>query len=209
MSRECVEQSLVKRIVEAGIATGSISLNGLSEDQQSDAICNYLKSLDATHEFAFQIDHRPDLLKRARQATKKEEFEFAALMFAIWAEHWVNGLIDTYAKRKKLTSEYTVEIIRETPLRGKLTWLSVLLDIPPISRQHRNAILTIVGFRNCFAHYKWKSFPVDSDRFPLELINAVNEFGKTVKYLHRYESRHVYGDSRRLATSGGNHTDPT
>src|SRR5204863_7312102 len=108
--------------------------------------------------FLHVIDYRTSLLKEARtQALQaRHRDNFALLFYATFFEHWINGIIGTAAKWRGVTDKEMMSILREVPLRGKLTWVVRLLNLPRLKPSHVNKLLDLAEHRNAYVHYKWR-----------------------------------------------------
>jgi len=184
------EQQFVEAFLVGAVENGLIDPAGLSEAELHNAFAEYLLETAQSSEplYGF-VDHSQDLLKRARQELKKENYHFAALFYATWVEHWTNWHIHCLAVRSKRLSENQItEMTREVPLRGKLSWLIHALGGNSIAKLHRNAVQRLSDHRNAFIHYKYPSF--DSDEYVSvapELKKAVDSFEKTIQYLQNHD----------------------
>lgn len=202
MSARLLEASrrICQRMAEEVVRRGLVSPNGMTDDQLRDEVFACLRSEFKDDNVLFIRDHTPDLLKRARAYRTEGDCYLACLLYATWAEHWINGLISTVGERRKLQPDETAQIIREAPLRAKLTWLLSLFGLPRIADRHRSSITRLMDLRNGFVHYKWmgRSEPADAQD-EADLDRSLTNFEATVKYLQRYYSRVIFvGSKARL-----------
>jgi hypothetical protein len=101
------------------------------------------------------IDHRATLLREARRQVRRHQNEFALLFYATYFEHWINGMIETAADWRDMAAENTTSLLREAPLRAKLTWVLSLLSVPRLKPGYVKRILAVAEHRNGCVHYKW------------------------------------------------------
>lgn len=186
------------------VRTGAVDPEGKSEEELKLLLLQYARGhLDAIRnagEVTWVIDHTRDLLQSARKFKRRHEHEQALLMYATWAEHWINSLIATASQRSKLSQEDLECMIRETSFRGKLTWLLRLLRLRPISQKHLSVTLRLAELRNGFVHYKWRGKSESAKaQQDTELAATIVQFEKTIRYLLRYETRHVLRNMRTYA----------
>jgi hypothetical protein len=194
-----LRSALLQAFLRTAVAEGKIDPRGKTEEQLRGEYGAYFKSMLAPGvTFAFTIDHRRSLLEQARSFSRDDEHQLACLVYATWVEHWLNSAIAHQAKRKGLEEGDVVTIIREASVRAKVSWLPKVLGLKPIAKHHVAAITKLTEARNAFVHYKWKMVNVEEDD-PLTIgtVAALKFFEKTVRYLHRYESMHVYAKAQR------------
>jgi hypothetical protein len=183
-------------MAEDAIRSGRVDPKGKSDEQLKLALLECLRDEYLGQLGGLVLDHTSTLLKRARRLREEGEFYFACLLYATWAEHWLNGLVSTAGQRRKLHTDEIAQIIRDTPLRGKLTWLLSLLELPRIADRHRNAVIRLMDLRNGFVHYKWQGKDdAMMDREDEDFDRAVTGFEATVKYLQGYMVRKIFSGS--------------
>jgi hypothetical protein len=195
------EELLIQTVIQSGLANGELELDGLSDELADERIADYLRNWTSrTGPITTTIDHRPNLLESAISFTTSGQFEMAALHYSTWVEHWANGMVATFALRAGQSHETINSMIRETPLRGKITWLFSLLGMTPLDESRTNLLLDLAGRRNCFVHYKWPENEVNSFRHPNpELVALINRMPACVEYLRDYEENAVFKNSRHHA----------
>ena len=112
------------------------------------------------------------------------------ILHATWIEHWVNKMIAVQTLALGIEQEETKGIIRDTPLRGKLTWLLKLLGLPPIEKKHLSQINEIMDARNAYVHYKWQLRDWDGFRTEEARIRSiVDRLPDTRGYLTEHEEK--------------------
>jgi hypothetical protein len=141
--------------------------------------------------------HGGALLTEARRFAGLGKQEIALLFYATWFEHWINGLMDRKAHQLKLSTEALKLLLRQTGFEAKLVCFPALAKLPRIREQHRKAVLRCAQLRNSFVHYKFSVGTRDDeeDRYK----GAISAAEKAVKYLMRFEQRHIFkGAKHRL-----------
>lgn len=152
-------------------------------------------------EFLVSVDHRIDLLREARRYRRSNSLGFAALAYGTWCEHWLNSWLATAAEDRGMDAKEVKDMLRSSPLRGKVSWLWMSLGLPRINESHVDRINALSEKRNAYAHYKWVAIEV---RGAWEAHAAFKRFleefdKKTVRYLQAYEARHRFkGQKKRL-----------
>ena len=138
---------ICQKLAEEVVRRGLIIPEGMTDDQLREEVFSCIKREFDDDLVLFVRDHTSTLLKRARNHRIEGDHYLACLLYATWAEHWLNGLISTVGERRKLRPDEAAQIIRETPLRGKLTWLLTLLGLPRMADRHRNSVIRLMDLR--------------------------------------------------------------
>ncbi len=205
--------SIVSAVVMSAIRDGEVDTTGMMEAEAKATVQSFLARIVAeSGDFSFIIDHTPDLLRQAAGAVERGDMAIAAILYATWVEHWVNGLINSLLKRRGLEESVTVEVIRDTPFRGKMTWLLQVLGAPSLDAGHLGKILNLVELRNEYVHYKWKSYEegvLAQRRNTLKM--RVETIAATIAYLLDYEQALLYAgqsDWVLRAFGSGNSENP-
>lgn len=146
--------------------------------------------------FMTATDHRGYLLKETRKQLKADKQEFALLVFATWLEHSINSIVEGQCRRMGVSDDEIVDMLRNTPMKGKTTWLLYLLKLPRLTTSTRKSIDKIVEVRNWFVHYKWKFEDIDEDSMKKNIESAASKVEKIVKDLRHYERKHIIHFSR-------------
>lgn len=143
------------------------------------------------------IDFRGGILAEARKHKKAKHPEFAVVFYAMWFEHWINTLLHNRAYLLKLTVEEFETLLFQN-LEAKYLSFPVMLGFPPIARKTLRALLAVARARNQFMHYKIREFPMN-DEPPLanRCKGVLPNAEVAVRYLMRYEDRHVYRRVRK------------
>lgn len=188
-------------IIQEAIRSGELLLQEKSDEEKRQAIKEYLKNYirnleelvpreeagDVAVRIVINYDYTSSLLAQARDFASKEEFDFAFMFYATWAEHWANQVISTILTRNDFDENAISDAIRETSFRGKFTWFIPLLDIPEIPDVHVNTLQRLSEIRNSYVHYKWKFQTIgtikDKEREARKLADDVEQ---VVEYLQEY-----------------------
>ncbi|QJW97761.1 hypothetical protein [Frigoriglobus tundricola] len=195
-----IPPDLARRICRAvakdAIRSGLVDPKGKTDEQLRSELRECIQNDYLERLGGIIIDHTDSLLRQARTFCRAGKLYYACLMYATWAEHWLNGLITTAGQRRGLPDDEITQIIRDTPLRAKLTWLLSLPSLPRIAARHRNLIVHLMDLRNGFVHYKWQGkddTAQDQERAGVKW--SVANFESTVKYILSYEERKIFSAS--------------
>lgn len=191
-------QQILLTMTEHLIRYGVIDVEGKSIEALTKEILGYFRESNSKVDASsfVVIYHTSDLLKVARSYHKTQNYEYAFLFYALWFEHWLNGVIAAAATRKGLKEKEIARIIRETDLfKGKTTWLPNLLGLPSFNARHLALMNKIAENRNAFVHYKWQSVDIndDGDKCKQILINIE----KTIKYFQTFERKFIFGKLKK------------
>lgn len=146
------------------------------------------------------IDHTQNLLRAARLHRRRAEHELAILLYATWAEHWLNGVIATACQRRKMHPESVEQMLRETPSRGKQTWVLELLGLRPLSATCVALLGELQALRNGFVHYKCKPQNEKAlSHHETQLTKCLQRTEAMVRALIRYEDSCFFKKSRTTA----------
>lgn len=166
-------------------------------------VLNYLVEIvknKGDNVYAWAIDQTSTLLKEARRFAQADNNELACLFYATWFEHWLNDMINTVGKRRKLSDREITQIIRDIQFRAKSTWLFRILNLKPINEAHLKRMQSIIDARNAFVHYKWKHVDIDADSWEKDdeaLASLISEAEKTVSYLRRLQNKQFFDGRKR------------
>jgi hypothetical protein len=198
-----VAKKFFRQIIEGLILEGHINPRGKSEEELREEVVEFVeKNIAQNHSFAVSgaINHTPIILRRARDFARGGELQISCLFYATWFEHWLNHLVAVGGRRKKLSQQEIVQIVREVQFRGKSTWLLRLLELKPINEGHLKKINDLLEARNSYVHYKWKTVDMDDpawDKQEEPFENALKDIEKTVSYLLRLENRQFFHGKKR------------
>ncbi|MDD5505478.1 MAG: hypothetical protein PHR73_01825 [Candidatus Omnitrophica bacterium] len=193
-------KSIVLAQIEGLIRSGEINPKGKSiSNLLREAGEIILKAPNA--KFMSVIDYTEDILREARIFKKKRSYYFSCIFYAAWVEHWINGVIADECIKLKLEEKYIKEIIKDISIKNKYAWLLVILRLPNIPERMIKFIEELVQIRNSFIHYKWERKDIDDvERDEKERESCkrkINNFEKVVRYLKKYEERHLLKNYKR------------
>jgi hypothetical protein len=178
------------------IRVGHISSKGKTNAEIASEIIRLLKTADVE----VVLDHTSEILSQARGFAKSKRLELSCLLYATWFEHWLDSVINTLCRRKKLSDEEISHVIRDTNFDAKSTWLIRLLGGNAIKQDYWKIMKRIIDHRNRFVHYKWKP---DREEITKNLDDALETVEKAIRYLNRYENNYIYkkqkGRARKVA----------
>jgi hypothetical protein len=147
---------------------------------------------------SFSTDYRDSLLRLARVLRRQRDNWAACVLYAVWLEHFVNHLVIDLCHRQ-LSRESAAQVVRDLPIRAKLTWFPVTLGRKPLAKNHSTALLQLIDLRNEFVHYKWSHDPLaNDDRADERLERVLQRIELSIRYLVDYHDRQVLKGSRRL-----------
>jgi hypothetical protein len=199
-----VASSFTESCFRDAIRNGDVVPTGKSDLELKCELLKYtldrLDSIKLSGKVHWVIDHTKNLLEAARHSRQKCEEEIAVLLYATWSEHWLNSVIVTACQRKKLTEDHIEQLIRDTPFRGKHSWLLRLLDLPPIPATTVAKLTELQNLRNGFVHYKFR--PEEASLWDLraaQLERVLIRAEKMVRALTRYEDSFIFQRGRTKA----------
>ncbi len=186
---EMLLRTLIRNWLVGG-QMGEVEINTSNIDQIAEQIALAISNLDDNQ---LLTDYSEDLLEDALAAEKDKRIRVAILLYATFIEHKINGFIDALVRRKGLSAQVAIDIIRQMPIQQKLTSVLELLGVPPFGKVERNAINEIMNRRNEFVHYKWKPNDESSDD---ALVEVISKCHKVAEILDEYQDRHIYANRR-------------
>ncbi|EKO3849862.1 TPA: hypothetical protein ACN36G_004475 [Vibrio parahaemolyticus] len=191
---EEIEKSIIVSLMKSALASGEIDTSGLTKEEVEAKCMEHLKKLaDSEEEWEFIIDHRPDLIKQAKEYFDSGQYELSTVLYAMWLEHWINGIYQQICYRKGLSNSDYKEMIRSLNMRAKTGWFLKMLDLPPLDNEMLKIFNKVIESRNSFVHYKWqpqgdlsREERLKSERDSLEEIDTL------IGYLVEYETDNVF-----------------
>jgi hypothetical protein len=189
---------LFKSFLETAVRTGIIDPKGKSNAQIQSEFDRWVRSWPQDVDLRLIVDHRAALVASARLAARKGDVHIASVLYAVWTEHWLNGVIKARAAAVGLNHDMSKEMIRSVQVAGKTTWLLFLLGLPRISSRHATQIHKLFEARNSFIHYKWTVLPDSDEKRAEEKLNSlVLAYDRTVEYLQRFENKYLFSKTKR------------
>lgn len=184
-----LQRELAQGVVRGMVERGQLSIEELMDGSYRDKVMGLIRG---KAEVTCTIDHTRDLLRRARRWRKRFR-EDAALYYALFIEHKVNGLIVKLAERSGISTEDAERLMRRLPLQAKASRALEWVGGEPFDEATLERMGLIGQARNAYVHYKWTSVTEDRDDHlakVLELSEAV------VRSIKTYEDRWLYGGRR-------------
>ena len=160
-SLDSFEEGLIQSLSAQLVADGLVDPTGLSQREYRIAALTELKRLnDKGVEFNFIIDHKDSVLQQARVFAQDSTPDFALVFYAMWFEHWLNGMYAWQSQRVGAPEEDLLRQLRFGSMKKKMTsgWTSTFRE--ELDASWVEVILEIADHRNAFMHYKW---PVQDD----------------------------------------------
>jgi hypothetical protein len=185
-------RTVVQQVLARGYL-GAVEISASNVDQIAEGLVPLLAETNFDADIA---DYTEGLLDDALAATNDERNEVAILLYAIFFEHKINFIVHSFVKRKGLSEQVAIDLIRRMDIQQKLTSVLELLGFPPFGKADRDSIDRIMNRRNEFAHYKWKPRP---DEYSGSLVPVISECQRIVGVLNDYEERYIF-NGRREAT---------
>jgi hypothetical protein len=182
---------MLEFMFRAFVEDGEIEIGDRSSQdifQEFEAIAKEIVEDGGSH-LRTAIDHRDGLLDRAKGEAAAEHGEMAATLYAIWIEHFVNGIITRIFERLGHGDDVAIPFIKELRLATKVTALWQLLGLPALNEDDIKLMNRIIEFRNAFVHYKWSGHEeqTTSNR-RAQIQSAIDEMPRLVSALESAES---------------------
>lgn len=198
---EDLARQVTVRIIESAVRAGAIDLAGLSDEEALETINAFIReAIDAQDEIAIQITHQERILSEAKRYQAMGDHDLAVLMYATWAEHWLNGVLIAALDRQEVDPSEATQILKST-LHAKTGWIWTILYGSSMPTDVRASILRVADARNTFVHYKWTSMPDDPRENPLPRYDEVGEAASALMTrLELLEEELLFdGDAARVA----------
>ena len=189
-------------LAHSAIQAGEIDPEGKTDQQLRDEVMSFLRTVVySKKEIRMIADLRSTLLREARRYQASNSEQLSVIMYATWFEHWINNVVSTMAKRGGHSDQSATQMICDTSIRAKFTWLVSLLGLSPIKKQYADIIFSLAEHRNAYVHYKWEARPEQLDRKrEQEIQGLLGKVSAVVNYLHRYENKHLYRGLKHRVT---------
>ena len=187
------EKGILKLFAREFYLQGLIDENDLDDANKIEEII--LSVIDNQGGLYLVTDHRDSLLQKAEMFLKADDLELSIVLYALFFEHAINGVIVRALEKKKIANKTKNEILRNANLKAKLTWILELLDLPKFNVKHAKFIIKIADERNAFVHYKYNAHDAETDTDePLkELLKDVK---KSIKYIKYYDTKVLYAGKK-------------
>jgi hypothetical protein len=173
-------------------ANGSLTDADLS--QPYEIFFEKIKSISDRSIIDIVTDHRDRILNEAIYFYEKKEYALAKIMYAMFFEHSINGIISNYCVKIKLGEKIQIDIIKSIDIHGKLTWLLKILEFPLFNESHKKTIKKVAEDRNAFIHYKWKIEDIE-DKYS-SYSDEFKKIKQATIYMKNYESRILFNRNK-------------
>lgn len=187
--------TIAKQFIKSLFTNGDLKAQDLS--LSTEKFAEKVKALTDKVDIKVIIDHRDRIINEANYFFEKGEKELAKIMYAMYFEHSINGIINNFCTRKKIDEKTKTEIIKSIDIHSKLTWLLKIFEYPIFNEFHRKTIKRVSEDRNAFIHYKWKS---KEEANPNKANINSEEFKKikqAVTYMKFYEAKVEFNKSKK------------
>lgn len=196
MERLELGRGLAYTLIDGLIRDGVIDPVGKSEREIEDEFADWFLAQGdaAVGNLRLTIDHTHTILSEADRHLVEGHVEFAAVMYAMYFEHWLNYLAGWGASRVGLDEASIRNMLRSSNLAAKTGYLWQLIFAEPLDRRVADVIKDVSEARNAFVHYKWRYHHIDSDVPEIEeqaLRSKLNAC-KTIIPLTREVEHHLY-----------------
>lgn len=191
-------REIVKVFAESAFINGQLSIEDFSDKKViRKKLLQILPKRD--EDLFFTIVYQPTLLEKGARFAKRKEYELAYVFYATYFEHFINEILDIWAKRNLVVYDTSSNLIRRVSLEDKYTWILNLLKLPSFNRTHWRTIKSISDKRNNFIHYKYKSEAAStpSTAEKTEWEKDSKNVLKAVTYTRRYRSRVVFDGKKK------------
>ncbi|UGA44488.1 hypothetical protein HU230_0000160 [Bradyrhizobium quebecense] len=194
---------LVPQIALRLLRDGDVSTEGKTNDQIRADVTLFLREAikKKTLNVSIAIDHAIELLPEARRLLRNGKNELSAVYFATYFEHSLNWLIFQICESKKINAATIKQVLRDTNMRAKCTWVMTLLGHKPFSKEKLRALEEIAEVRNAFIHYKWPLTELSEKESKAhgQILVKLRKAESLVRYLREFENDQLYkGRGRRL-----------
>ncbi|EJR0963308.1 TPA: hypothetical protein NJ348_004721 [Vibrio parahaemolyticus] len=180
---------IVKSFIKSVIGYGGVDIKGLSDEEASVKIKEYLEEfLNSEQEINMIIDHKDTLLEEARRLVSENKTDLALVTYATWWEHWINGVLESKLYRKEITGKEFKPVITSLNNRAKTSWFLKLIELPPFDKTHLEVMTKLAEKRNSFVHYK---YPVDTGESE-NLTEFFEQVENSILYFIDYENIHIF-----------------
>jgi hypothetical protein len=148
---------------------------------------------------ALAWNYQKQLLAGARRTRAETHPVESIILYATWAEHWVNAVLLARALARGLAEEDTVRMLRDAQWPAKLGWLWRTFGLVELEAQHRGRLQHLIDTRNEYVHYKWKGKKLVEDGMDEPLTGAIRDIEPTIAYLVDYQLKEISGPALREA----------
>ncbi len=194
-------KDIVSALVESAFIYGLITEKDFdNRDILLDKVRKGIPKKDS--ELFFTIVHHPDLLERAEDAVKNNEWNYVYVYYATYFEHFINDILCVWAVKQKKPHKVIKELIRKVSIEDKYSWVLELLNAPKFNTKHLKIIKKLSENRNSFLHYKFEPEAANepAGKEQKEWNTMSRDVKKAVIYSKKYRSKFVWNGINRKKT---------
>ncbi len=146
------------------------------------------------------VDYKTSILDQARKYSKIYSVGFARVFYAIYFEHLINRIIHVMGNRKGMSVSSIKNILRNSRIEDKLTWLLELMGIPKINLKHLGNMRSLFEKRNSFVHYKWNTTQLEKMQSRKAWRDEQKAIETTVLYMKKYATKAIFKNKKAVVT---------
>jgi hypothetical protein len=170
----------------------------IDNDTSETAIPRFLehfrKEFAEDPEVAMALNYQAQILVSARRARSENHPVEAVILYATWAEHWVNAVLIARALASGLPEDDATKMLKDAKWDAKLGWLWRTHGLADLDPYHRGRLQHLINTRNEFVHYKWKGTKLmKEDANQPSHKGAISEIEPTIAYLIDYQLKEISG----------------
>ncbi len=165
-------------LLEGLIAEGNVDPSGKDKAELLDEVAAWWKAHEDEVDILPLVSHEERILAEARRYVARGDREFSIMMFATWMEHRLNYLLMWGGKRRGLSAEEAIELIRSSNVSQKTGVLWKLTFAEDLAPDIVAGVRATAAQRNAFVHYKWR---MKSD----DQVNEAAELDRTIELAER------------------------
>lgn len=193
-----IVQGIFEYLFREYVESGRIEVGSRSPEEIFADFKEFSREITVSRPLKEAIDYRGTLLGEARKSAQDGHYELAVTLYAIWAEHFVNGILVRGFERLGHGEEISVPLIKELRLPTKASALWMMVGLPVLNPESLKLMNRIIEFRNMFVHYKWQARDEQMIAQQHEqLKNVVQESEQLVSELFTIESTAFWGGRDR------------
>jgi len=146
------------------------------------------------------LDYSWGIREQARALAAQGRLVEPIILFATWVEHWLNGALLTRSLKHGLGYDHAQQLLRESTLKAKYTWIWALLELPPLLPDTLARLQRLSDTRNQYVHYKWPAQPAEAVDVPdARLVAIVDDAEPLCRLLVDYELDNISSPALPIA----------
>lgn len=155
---------ILNALFASAVSRGEVELTGDLEHDMVTFFEDYLAGTDSGEQLRVSIDYAPSILDEARRYHREGKHHFATVFYAMWMEHWANGLISTGTSRFRGSERLASQLMKKFSITEKLELAWELFGWGNCADAiDLKALTQISDARNYLVHYKYGEFPIDGE----------------------------------------------